>query len=126
MRITRLNIIYGFLLLQNTFHRISTAPLPAPRPEPLPPGVAQGVIAALTFLHAGIIGYSIKNSVPSAEMGSIIGGLQEDSVPWDNILYFQRAASIVIETFKTWPMPIKPFQMCNRHKIQIDITLCRY
>ena len=46
---------------------------PIPRPDALPPAVAQGVIAALTFFHAGVIGYAIKNGAPSRELGTIIG-----------------------------------------------------
>ena len=36
-----------------------SAPIPAPKP--LPPSVAQGLIAALTLAHAGIIGYAIHH-----------------------------------------------------------------
>ena len=38
------------------------------------PSIAQGVIAALTFIHAGVIGYAIKQEVDSQAI--IINGVR--------------------------------------------------
>ena len=37
------------------------APVPAPAPAPISPTLARGVIAALTFGYAGMIGYAIQH-----------------------------------------------------------------
>ena len=36
-------------------------PAPAPAPAPISPTLARGVIAALTFGYAGMIGYAIQH-----------------------------------------------------------------
>ena len=43
----------------------SSAPVPSPRPAPLSASLAQGLIAALTFVHAGVIGYAINHETQS-------------------------------------------------------------
>ena len=52
------------------------APLPAPAPNPLPPTVAQGIIAALTLAHAGVIGYALHHE--GQDQAQYIGELITD------------------------------------------------
>ena len=40
------------------------------------PSIAQGVIAALTFIHAGVIGYAIKQEVDAKSQTIIINGVR--------------------------------------------------
>ena len=40
------------------------------------PSIAQGVIAALTFIHAGVIGYAIKQEVDAKSETIIINGVR--------------------------------------------------
>ena len=40
------------------------------------PSIAQGVIAALTFIHAGVIGYAIKQEVDAKSAAIIINGVR--------------------------------------------------
>ena len=40
------------------------------------PSIAQGVIAALTFIHAGVIGYAIKQEVDAKAETIIINGVR--------------------------------------------------
>ena len=49
----------------------SPAPIPSPQPEPLSASLAQGLIAALTFVHAGVIGYAISHE--SKSQAELIG-----------------------------------------------------
>ena len=73
MRPTQFFIIYSSgLFLLNQIMPSSSAPFPRPHPEPLPPSLAQGVIAALTFVHAGVIGYAINHEV-QIETEALIG-----------------------------------------------------
>ena len=46
------------------------------RPSPVSPSIAQGVIAALTFIHAGVIGYAIKQEVDAKSETIIINGVR--------------------------------------------------
>ena len=48
-----------------------SAPLPSPHPAPLSASLAQGLIAALTFVHAGVIGYAINHE--SQTQAQLIG-----------------------------------------------------
>ena len=62
---TRFSLIflyYGTIL-------VLTAPVPRPDPSP---SFAQAAIAALTFIHAGVIGYAIQQQV-DADTQSLIG-----------------------------------------------------
>ena len=40
------------------------------------PSIAQGVIAALTFIHAGVIGYAIKQEIDAKAEAIIINGVR--------------------------------------------------
>ena len=49
----------------------SSAPVPEAKPSPLSASLAQGLIAALTFVHAGVIGYAISHQ--SQTQAELIG-----------------------------------------------------
>ena len=49
----------------------SPAPVPEAQPAPLSASLAQGLIAALTFVHAGVIGYAISHQ--SQTQAELIG-----------------------------------------------------
>ena len=49
---------------------------PVARPQPVSPSIAQGVIAALTFFHAGVIGYAIKQEVDAKSEALIVNGVR--------------------------------------------------
>ena len=49
----------------------SSAPVPKAQPAPLSASLAQGLIAALTFAHAGVIGYAISHQ--SQTQAELIG-----------------------------------------------------
>ncbi len=61
------------------------------------PSIAQGVIAALTFIHAGVIGYAIKQEVDAKSQTIIINGVRpyvnsncyEDKRETDNVSLHQ-------------------------------------
>lgn len=54
---------------------VRAAPLPAP--APLPPSVAQGLIAALTLAHASVIGYALHHEA-EIQTFRFVGELRED------------------------------------------------
>ena len=52
--------------------------LSRPAPQPLPPAFAQGLIAALTLAHTGIIAYALhKDNTQSAKLIGEQAGRQE-------------------------------------------------
>ena len=62
---TRLPYLFLLALL------CSSAPVPEAQPAPLSASLAQGLIAALTFVHAGVIGYAISHQ--SQTQAELIG-----------------------------------------------------
>ena len=53
---------------------------PVPRPEPLPSTLAQSIIAGLTLLQAGIIGYAIHHGYEEESLRYIGKQL---ALPWN-------------------------------------------
>ena len=70
MRLTA-RLPFLFLLVLVLARLSSPAPVPEAQPSPLSASLAQGLIAALTFVHAGVIGYAISHQ--SQTQAELIG-----------------------------------------------------
>ena len=70
-----LRLPFLFLLVLLLALLSSSAPVPEAKPSPLSASLAQGLIAALTFMHAGVIGYAISHQ--SQTQAELIGDSTE-------------------------------------------------
>ena len=78
----RASLPYFFLLALLS----SSAPVPEAQPAPLSASLAQGLIAALTFVHAGVIGYAITQQ--SQTQAQLIGEQSTLFIIFHDCCYF--------------------------------------